>query len=401
MARVTGGTDRPVTALRRRRLVQASGIALGVLLLGFTIGLAEQARAVPVPAQASASLFDDDTGVAVFGSSTRITETVAQTGCLLVGAAGASSAARVGLSATGVSGPLAPDLQLTVEMGSGGHAGDCTGFTGSQIWQGTLTELAAPTPSTGWWTGWSPSTTPTRTFRITAVLRPGSTSSGQQATAALVWRLVDEDQPVPPTPTPTVSPTPTDTATPTPTDTATATPTEVTPTPTSATDSVTPTPTPTASPTGPPAGGGRAPGGDAGGDRNPRPAPDADRRPDLTLLGSTAAGLKRVADGVATTAVGVVSKPQYPIAALVAATGFLLVQGRIDSRDPKLQLAARSQRDNERTFPDQFGPAIERRRRRAARLGPVGGALGPNGPLGPLGSGRGQGPTGPGPGGSG
>lgn len=378
MLRATGGADRPAM-LRRRRLVQSAGVALGVLLLGLVVGLAGQARAgralsgaaLAGQVQASASLFDDDSGVALFDGSSRITETVAQTACLLVAAAGASSTARVGLSAAGVSGTLAPDLQLTVEMGSGGHAGDCTGFTGSQVWQGTLTQLATPTPSTGYWTGWTPSTTPTRTFRVTAVLRPGSTATGQQAAADLVWRLVDEDVPVPPTPTVTPTPTPTDTPTPTPTatDTVTDTPTS-TPTPTAATDTAGPTGTPTE----PPAGGGRVPGGDAGADRQQGGAgPDAASKPDLTLLGGTAAALRRVGAGMVTTAVEVVRQPQYPVAALLAAAAFLLVQGWIDRRDPKLQLAARSQRDNERTFPDQFGPAIERRRRRAARSGPDGG----------------------------
>ena len=351
--------DVPVRAPGRRplgsRLRQAAGVALAVLLVGVLVGLADQARATPL--EATVPLFDDDGGVALFDGSARVSPSSPQTACLLVSASGASSAAQVGLFAAAVSGSLAPDLQVTVELGGGGHAGDCTGFTGTQIWSGTLPQLAAPTPATGFWTGWTPGSAPTRTFRITIAVDPGSTAQGQHAAADLVWRLVDEDRPVPPTPTGTPTPTGSPTGTPTPTGSATTDP-ETSTTPVS----IDPTSTPTVvTPTGsiPAPGAGRPPGGDAGGDDTGGTA----TVPDLTI-GGTGATVRRVASGVLHTAAAVVRQPQYPVSALAAAFLFLLVQDRIDRRDPKLQLAARSQRDNERTFPDHFGAAIERRRRR-------------------------------------
>lgn len=47
----------------------------------------------------------------------------------------------------------------------------------------------------------------------------------------------------------------------------------------------------------------------------------------------------------------VVSRPQYPLLALLFALAFLIVQDRIDRRDPKLTVSSVRQRDDEVSFP--------------------------------------------------
>lgn len=51
----------------------------------------------------------------------------------------------------------------------------------------------------------------------------------------------------------------------------------------------------------------------------------------------------------------VASRPQLPLGLLLLVALFLMVQDRIDARDPKLAHAATTQRDAELTFPDLFG----------------------------------------------
>ena len=318
-APATAAADRRPSGGRslRRGWLQAAGVALAVLLTGVVLGVAN--RAAAVPAEASASMFDDDSGLALFRGAGRITPSTPQVACLLVGARGAASTDGVALAADAVTGPLADDLLVSVEVGTGGSAGDCSGFTGRQVWQGTLPELANPTPATGYWMGWRPASVPTATFRITVALDPDSTAAGQRAGADVVWRLLYQPG-AGPEPTPTPSP---------------ADPTTAEPT----------TAEPTAAPSGPtgPGAGGR---------------PDQDHRePDLDLAPrGPASALRQVVDGVVSTAAGVLSSPQYPIGAILAALMFLALQHQFDRKDPKLVLAARNQRDIERTFPDRFAP---------------------------------------------
>ena len=60
------------------------------------------------------------------------------------------------------------------------------------------------------------------------------------------------------------------------------------------------------------------------------------------------------AEAVGRTVGSVVSSPEYPIISVLIAIAFLILQGRLDRRDPKLALAARSSRENEQPFVDLF-----------------------------------------------
>jgi hypothetical protein len=88
---------------------------------------------------------------------------------------------------------LAPYLDLTVEMGTGGSYADCDGFTGAVISTGTVASFAS-----SYATGaagldlFSPSaTTPgapeSRTFRFTVGVQSENDALGKTATATFTW----------------------------------------------------------------------------------------------------------------------------------------------------------------------------------------------------------------------
>ncbi len=258
--------------------------------------------AVRDDAQAVVSLFDDAGGQALFDGSVPISPSHPQVACIAVGASGAAAQDEVALLSRHVSGSLAPQLHLRVEIGAGGHAGDCSGFTGRAVWDGTLTELDRPS---GVRLGWRPAADPLASFRLTASVDDSVSGPGRSAQADLVWRLV--------TSVPGTSPM---------TSGASSSPTPSGP-------SVASTP----SPARVPARG--APGGET---------------PDVVLQGR-----RSPADGLGgrmlATLLGVLATPQYPLATSGAAFLFLLVQEQVDRRDPKLMLAARRRRDTELVFP--------------------------------------------------
>jgi hypothetical protein len=104
-------------------------------------------------------------------------------------------------------------------------------------------------------------------------------------------------------------------------------------------------------------GPGGQPGDDSrhGGDTTrTRPPGARGWGPDL-ILGSPVQVLRTAIATSAATAVEVARKPQIPLLLLVLVAAFLAVQDWIDRRDPKLALAAASQREAEITFPDPLG----------------------------------------------
>lgn len=329
--------------MRGRTRSAAAGstlLAALVMSLGFLFAFADPAAARP--AQVSIAIFDDDADRAMFpGLNLAPDHTYTQ--CLRIQAQALEPQDSVRLAAVDVAGTLAAHLQLTVELGDGARYGDCAGFTGAVLFQGSLADLAA-SGTRGVATGWTPDADPARSFRVTVAL-DASTPQGVTAEGSFVWQLTSnaspEVTPTTPTPTPTPTTTPT-TATPaaptTPTTTSTTDPTDPTP-------SVTPesSPSPTTRPTVP--GGGSSSGG---GSRI---------EPDLTL-GRALARVQEVSRQVAVTVGAVVSRPQYPLLALLFALAFLIVQDRIDRRDPKLAVSSVRQRDNEVFFPDRFGGAL-------------------------------------------
>jgi hypothetical protein len=286
--------------------------------------------------------------------------------CLAVDVTGARRGEQVVVLARSVTGELAARLRITVELGEGGGSGACTGFRdATTVYDGSLTALAATT-ATGTSTGWFPATAARRTFRITAEVPDDDAVQGTTAAGDFVWRLLTgsgggsspnppstppgtgpeptapatgEPAPGPPSTTPGTAPEPGETGAGT-----TATATAGSPAPT--TPGVTSTPTGPGGPGG--AEGSGAPGGSGGrdgtaGGRQPGPA-------DVSVRATTQTRL-------AHTALGVARHPQPALGAVFAATLFLLLQGRLDRRDPKLAGAARTRRDVEFAFPPTYGSA--------------------------------------------
>lgn len=118
----------------------------------------------------------------------------------------------VHLFAEDVTGALADWLVLRVSSGTG-TADDCTDFSGSTVYQGTLSDLVRSVPADGVDTGWSPANG-TRTFRVSAEVADDDRAAGTSATGTLTWAAVPlvvppEEPPTDPPPTdPPAEPTP-------------------------------------------------------------------------------------------------------------------------------------------------------------------------------------------------
>jgi hypothetical protein len=318
-------------------------IPVAVMVLGFLSAFADPAIGAT---QTSLAIFDDDGGRALFAGPLAMAPGRSYTQCLQVGAHSADPRDMVRVGASDVSGGLAASLRLTIEIGEGGRFGDCAAFAGTELFTGTLDDLAAAGAGEGVATGWQPAAQADRSFRITAALDSGMRDQGVTAQGSFVWRLVDmtdSGQP-PPSASPSIGQThipnvtvPGDgTSTPSPTDAGTVSSPEPTePSPTTA-------PTPSALVVGGSGGTGDAAGGSA---------------PDLTI-GGALAQLGTAARQAQQAAAAVFTSPQYPLTALLLAVGFLLVQDLIDRRDPKLAVAKRRQRDNEIEFPDRFHQGV-------------------------------------------
>lgn len=135
-------------------------------------------------------LSDDDTGAALFNSGTDGLLDAGQTlaKCIAVTYNGTLNPA-IRLRATAI-GTLADYLTLTVEEGTGGGAGSCTGFTpASTAYTGTLAAFAAAhsTYATGA-AEWTPTTFPaTKTYRVTLTVQNTPAAQNATATGTFTW----------------------------------------------------------------------------------------------------------------------------------------------------------------------------------------------------------------------
>ncbi len=332
------------TPARRHSLI----VSVAVMALGFLSAFADPAAGAT---QASLAIFDDDGDRALFDGPLTMAPGRSYTQCLQVGATSADGGDMVRVGASEVSGDLASALWLTIDIGDGGRYGDCAAFVGTPLFSGTLAQLAAAGGGEGVATDWHPATTPDRSFRITASLDSGMRDQGLTAQGSFVWRLAGvsgSGQPIP-----TGSPTPTRTIAPTPTPSVTV-PGDPSPSPSAPEASPTGTPTPTPAEPSPSARATAAgPGGGAEPDGGRQTSGGRSGAPDITI-GGTLAQLGTVVRRAQQAASAVVTSPQYPLAAIFLALGFLLIQDLIDRRDPKLAVAKRRQRENEIEFPDRF-----------------------------------------------
>jgi hypothetical protein len=317
-------TGRVIGVLLTAGAVTAAAVTTAVVLIGGALE-PTAVRLAPVAELASATLTDDAGGTALF-AVTDLLPGRAVSRCLTVAYTGTESpAGSVRLVADDVTGPLAAHLHVEVRLGTGGGFGDCTGFTGTTFFEGTLAELAAAGAG-GVTTGWTPGEAQARTYRITVTMDGGNELKRAASTATFRWLVVPPpavvvtSAPVP-VPGPTgAEPTPDPTATDRPVTDAPQSPASATDVPTTAvlitavptTGTVTPS-----APTTPMTPGAPIP-------------PTGDDPP---------SALAKIIEGVVAVTGRVAGHAGIPIGLLLVVLTFFAVQHAIDRRDPKLALA--------------------------------------------------------------
>jgi len=348
-------------------------VVVGALLTLSAWAFASARPASPATnAAGNTALADDDADGKLF-ELTGLTPGRTETRCITVSNDGPVPDG-IRLIGTGTGSGLGEYLRLTVEAGAGGHFGDCNGFTGAQVFDGTLgdfvdnhhdydTGLVALTPSQ------SASTT----FRLRVALDDVAAAQGGTATASFAWEARTADivvEPPPAAPEPEPAPAPEETA-PAP-DPQLAKLEAKEPMPASGppereADPRTPdapaavaSPPAAATPAAPATGGPalRDLGGTlADSTRSQREARPPRRRAEQPAV-STAAPQKpgatrhaapaakddrgvveTIVETIADAIVPVVKRTAFPLILLILGGLFLLIQNRIDSRDPKLARA--------------------------------------------------------------
>ena len=137
----------------------------------------------------SVILTDDDSDTALF-NATALSPGVPVTECIVVTYQGSLTPADVRLYAT-VAGGLAQYVDTTIEVGTGGSFGDCTGFAaGPTIFNDTLNNLPVD-----WGTGLAVYTATgnpdARTLRFTVDVQNLPAAQSNSATADFTWEARD------------------------------------------------------------------------------------------------------------------------------------------------------------------------------------------------------------------
>lgn len=198
-------------ALRGRSTTLVAAAVAMLAAVSFLVLLPQDAHAAD--GSGRVSLSDDSGGASLFTGSTGLVPNRAVSKCVNIAATIGSGAdpQDIAIGAAGVSGDLAQYLGVTVEVGTGAHYGDCSGFTGSQVYAGTLADLSGRGGGRGVATGWQPTSSQQRSFRFTMVVADSQKALGTKATGTLDWSLVDvgvlpEVQPLPVLPVPAPGP---------------------------------------------------------------------------------------------------------------------------------------------------------------------------------------------------
>ncbi|MCB2224227.1 MAG: M73 family metallopeptidase [Actinobacteria bacterium] len=141
-------------------------------------------------------LTDDDSGAAMF-DVTNMAPGDSATHCIEVTYEGSLAPADVemyvasgDLTGTG----LDDYLDLTVEMGTGGAFGDCSGFSGSTVFDGELGAFASAhtdfAGGTGSWT--AAATDESRTYRFTFTLQDDNAAQALSAGVTFTWEAQNQ-----------------------------------------------------------------------------------------------------------------------------------------------------------------------------------------------------------------
>ncbi|MFQ5967055.1 MAG: TasA family protein [Acidimicrobiia bacterium] len=145
-------------------------------------------------AAGTVTITDDDTGSAMFNAS-NMKPGDSVTNCIVATYSGTLVPADVRLY--GVSGGTGLDayLDVTIDEGSGGVFGNCTGFVLSTTpFSGTLATFAAThTNFTNGIAAWSPAANPeSKTYRFTVTLQDNNLAQGLNGTATFTWEAQNQ-----------------------------------------------------------------------------------------------------------------------------------------------------------------------------------------------------------------
>lgn len=175
----------------RIQLIRATAIATALLAVTMLTVTRSEAAFSDTTANTANSfatgtvvLTDDDSGTAMF-SATNMSPGTPVVDCITVTYSGDQLPAPVRLYGS-TTGTLDTYLDTTVEIGTGGSFGDCTGFTPtSTLFNNTLANFAAT--NTDWSSGlatFTAAANPTsRTFRFTIEVQDNPAAQGDSATA--------------------------------------------------------------------------------------------------------------------------------------------------------------------------------------------------------------------------
>ncbi len=181
----------------RTTLARTTAVAAAVLMITIlTIGRSDAAfndltdNNASSISTGSVDIVDDDSGTVLFNLSD-LRATDSSSNCIVVTYQGSLTPTAVRLYGS-TTGTLDTYLDTTIEIGSGGSFGDCTGFTpSSTLFNNTLENFS--TNHSDWATGiaaFSPASTPTsQTFRITVTVQDDNNAQSLTSTASLVWEV--------------------------------------------------------------------------------------------------------------------------------------------------------------------------------------------------------------------
>ena len=141
-------------------------------------------------------LTDDDSGAAMF-AVTDMAPGDTVTDCIVVTYEGSLTPADIDLyvAAGGLAGTgLGTYLDMTVDLGTGGSSGNCTGFAGATVYTGDLAGFAAAytdfAGGTGSWT--AATTNDDRTYRFSFTLQDDNAAQDLNATATFTWEAQNQ-----------------------------------------------------------------------------------------------------------------------------------------------------------------------------------------------------------------
>ena len=188
----------PPAATRVRVLVTlAAAVLLGLLGSGVLVWRGTSAvftATTSNPANSwtagTVSLADDDSGVALFSASGLLPGD-STTNCLTVDYTGdVPTAVKVYAAGLNDASALAQHVDLTIEEGTGGGFGDCTGFTpDATVYTGTVAAFAAGATDYGTGVGsWAPTAAQAAVYRIVCTLNASTPSSKQGTTTSMTFR---------------------------------------------------------------------------------------------------------------------------------------------------------------------------------------------------------------------